>query len=157
MVLDLDSCDKIIIDCLQNDPLISNLDLSKKAGLSPSACLSRTKRLKELGVIKQFAAIIDGKKVGWEVIAFTYVNLSPHNRETSNAFLARVKETRPIQECYNITGSWDYLLKIVSPDIASCRDFLIDTLLTFPGVNKIETSIVLSTDKQSFDLPVNEE
>jgi Lrp/AsnC family transcriptional regulator, leucine-responsive regulatory protein len=157
MVLEFDSCDKEIIDSLQIDPLISNIELSKKAGLSPSACLSRTKRLKELGVIKQFATIIDGKKAGWEVVAFTYVNLSPHNRDTSNAFLAKIKETHQIQECYNITGSWDYLLKIASHDIASCRDFLIDTLLTFPGVNKIETSIVLSTDKQSFYLPVAKE
>ena len=156
MSLDLDSCDKEIINCLQSDALISNIELSKKIGLSPSACLGRTKRLKELGVIKQYAAIIDEKKVGLEVIAFTYVNLSPHNRNTSNAFLSKVKETNQILECYNITGNWDYLLKIVFHDIASCRDFLIDSLLEFPGINKIETSIVLSTDKQSFYLPLDQ-
>ncbi|MCX8129552.1 MAG: Lrp/AsnC family transcriptional regulator [Clostridia bacterium] len=155
MPMEFDSCDKDIIKILQSDPLITNIDLSKKIGLSPSACLSRTKRLRELGVIKQYAVILDEKRVGLEVMAFTYVNLSPHNRNTSNAFLKKVKETPQILECYNITGSWDYLLKIISPDIASCRDFLIDTLLTFPGVNKIETSMVLSTDKQSFDLPMD--
>lgn len=157
MLLELDSHDKEILDILQNEPQISNVELSKKIGLSPSACLSRTKRLNELGVIKQHATILDGKKVGWEVTAFTFVNLSPHNRDTSNAFLAKVRENPQIQECYNITGSWDYLLKIVSNDIASCRDFLIDTLLAFPGINKIETSIVLSTDKQSFYLPIDRE
>jgi Lrp/AsnC family transcriptional regulator, leucine-responsive regulatory protein len=156
MSSELDVCDIEIINILQSDPLISNLELSKKIELSPSACLSRTKRLKELGVIKQYAAIIDEKKVGLEVIAFTYVNLSPHNRNTSNAFLAKVKETPQILECYNITGNWDYLLKIVFHDIASCRDFLIDSLLEFTGVNKIETSIVLSTDKKSFYLPLDQ-
>ena len=154
MVIELDSFDKEILDILQCDPQISNVELSKKISLSPSACLSRTKRLKELEVIKQYATILDGKKVGWEVVAFTFVNLSPHNRDTSNAFLEKVRETREIQECYNITGSWDYLIKIVSKDMASCRDFLIDSLLSFPGVNRIETSIVLSTDKQSFYLPL---
>lgn len=72
-----------------------------------------------------------------------------------NAFLAKVKETPQILECYNITGGWDYLLKIVAHDITSYRDFIIDSLLEFPGINKIDTNIILSTDKQSFQLPVD--
>ncbi len=154
MSLEFDSVDKEIINILQGNSAISNLDLSKKIGLSPSACLSRTKRLEELGVIKQYATIVDSKKVGLEIMAFTFVNLSPHNRKTGNAFLAKVKETPQILECYNITGNWDYLLKIVAHDIASYRDFVIDSLLAFPGINKIESTIVLSTNKQSFQLPV---
>ena len=111
--------------------------------------------MEELGVIKQYAAVIDEKKIGLEIVSFTFVNLSPHNRKTGNAFLAKVRETPRILECYNITGNWDYLLKIVSHDIASYRDFAIDSLLAFPGINKIESTIVLSTDKQSFSLPVD--
>ena len=153
MHITLDEFDKQIIDILQADPVISNKDMAQKIGLSPSACLGRTKRLKEIGLIKQFAAIIDEKMMGFEVTAFTFLNLSPHNRDISNAFLAKIKETPQIIECHNITGNWDYLIKIVFKDLPSCRDFLIDTLLAFPGVNKIETCMVLSTDKQSFCLP----
>jgi Lrp/AsnC family leucine-responsive transcriptional regulator len=152
---EFDSYDKEIINILQSNASTSNIDLSKKIGLSPSACLGRTKRLEELGVIKQYAAVIDEKKIGLEIVSFTFVNLSPHNRKTGNAFLAKVRETPRILECYNITGNWDYLLKIVSHDIASYRDFAIDSLLAFPGINKIESTIVLSTDKQSFSLPVD--
>lgn len=155
MPLDFDNCDREILDILQTDPSISNIELSKKIGLSPSACLSRTKRLEEVGVIKQYATIIDEKKVGLEIIAFTFVNLSPHNRKTASAFLLKVKETPQILECYNITGSWDYLLKVVSRDIASYRNFIMDSLLEFPGVNKIDTNLVLGTDKQSFYLPID--
>lgn len=156
MPQDLDNYDKDIIDTLQGNASISNIDLSKKIGLSPSACLGRTKRLQDLGVIKRYPAVIDAKSIGLEIVAFTFVNLSPHNRKTGNAFLAKIKETPHILECYNITGNWDYLLKIVSPDIASYRDFVIDSLLAFPGINKIESTIVLSTDKQSFHLPVDQ-
>ena len=156
MVLDFDNYDKEIINILQNDSSISNIELSKKIGLSPSTCLGRTKSLKELGIIKQYAAIIDEKKVGLEIVAFTFVNLSPHNRNTANAFLSKVKETPQILECYNITGNWDYLLKIVSHNIATYRDFVIDSLLEFPGINKVETNIVLCTDKQSFYLPIDQ-
>jgi len=154
MSLDLDHCDKAILELLQEDSAISNIDLSRRVGLSPSACLSRTKRLKDLGVIKKYATIINEKKVGLEIISFTFVNLLPHNRSTANAFLAKVKETPQILECYNITGNWDYLLKIVSRDISSYRDFIMDSLLQFPGVNKIDTNLVLGMDKQSFSLPV---
>ena len=156
MTFNFDSYDKEIIDIIQNDSSISNIELSKKIGLSASACLGRTKRFKELGIIKQYAVIIDEKKVGLEIVAFTYVNLSPHNRNTANTFLLKVKETPRILECYNITGNWDYLLKIISHDIVSYRDFVIDSLLEFPGINKIETNIVLSTDKQSFYLPIDQ-
>ncbi len=156
MVLDFDNYDKEIINILQSDSSISNIELSKKIGLSPSACLGRTKSLVELGIIKQYVAIIDEKKVGLEIVAFTFVNLSPHNRNTANAFLSKVKETPQILECYNITGNWDYLLKIVSHNIEAYRDFVIDSLLEFPGINKVETNIVLSTDKQSFYLPVGQ-
>lgn len=156
MIIDLDNYDKEILDILQNDSSISNIDLSKKIGLSASACLSRTKRLKEIGVIKQYATIIDEKKVGLEIVAFTFVNLSPHNRKTANAFLAKVKETSQILECYNITGSWDYLLKVIAYDITSYRNFIMDSLLEFPGVHKIDTNLVLGTDKQSFYLPMNQ-
>lgn len=153
MSLTFDKLDKQLIVLLQEDSSISNKDLADKVGLSPSACLSRIKRLKEIGVIKKYAAIIDEKMLGYEVIAFTFITLSPHNRDITNAFLSKIKDTPQILECYNISGSWDYLIKIVANDLADCRDFLIDTLLSFPGVNKIETSMVLSTDKQSFCLP----
>ena len=154
MSLDLDRYDKEILDILQKDAAISNVDLSKKIGLSTSASLSRTKRLKELGVIIQRVTILDETKVGLGMVAFTFVNLSPHNRATANEFIARVKETSQILECYNITGNWDYLLKIVSKDIASYRNFIMDLLMEFPGVNKIDTNLVLGTDKLSYYLPI---
>ncbi|MHB1127628.1 MAG: Lrp/AsnC family transcriptional regulator [Bacillota bacterium] len=154
--MDFDSVDKEIINILQDDASISNIELSKKIGLSPSACLSRTKHLKELGVIKQYVTIVNEKMIGLEIVAFTFVNLSPHNRSIANAFLSKVKETPQILECYNITGNWDYLLKIVAHDINSYRNFIMDILLEFPGVHKIDSSIVLGTDKQSFNLPLDQ-
>lgn len=154
MTLEFDSIDKKIINILQNDASITNIELSKQVGLSPSACLSRTKQLEEIGVIKHYAAIVDERKVGFEIIAFTFVNLSPHNRRTADAFLAKVKSTPQILECYNITGSWDYLLKIISSNITTYRNFIIDILMEFDGVNKVESNIVLGIDKQSFCFPI---
>ncbi len=151
----MDEIDKAILRLLQMEATIANSTLASRIGLSASACLSRTKRLQKEGIIKQFAAVIDEQKVGLETTAFTFVTLSPHNRQIVEAFVERVNQTPGVLECYNITGSWDYLLKIVAPDISSYRDFVIDEMLEMPGVEKVETLVVLKTEKRSFSLPID--
>ncbi|EHL07754.1 AsnC family transcriptional regulator [Desulfitobacterium sp. LBE] len=157
MEINLDTQDKAIIHALQEDSSISNLELSKKIGLSPSACLTRTKNLKEQGVIKQYTAFVDEKKLGVELIAFTMVNLSPLNREVANHFLATINEIPNVLECYTVTGSRDFLLKVVAKDIATFRDFIIDTIMAIPGVDKVETSIVMNRDKCTLTIPIDQD
>lgn len=157
MEISLDTQDKAIIHALQEDSSISNLELSKKIGLSPSACLTRTKNLKEQGVIKQYTAFVDEKQLGVELIAFTMVNLSPLNREIANHFLATINEIPNVLECYTVTGSRDFLLKVVAKDIATFRDFIIDTIMAIPGVDKVETSIVMNRDKCTLTIPIDQD
>lgn len=154
MAMELDVYDKAIIHALQEDASISNIELSKQIGLSPSACLARTKNLKEQGVIKQYTALVDEKKLGIGLIAFTMVNLSPLNREVANNFLATINEIPNVLECYTVTGNRDFLLKVVAKDIATFRDFIIDTIMAIPGVHKVETSIVMNRDKFTLTIPI---
>jgi len=152
--MELDVYDKAIIHALQEDASISNIELSKQIGLSPSAYLARTKNLKEQGVIKQYTALVDEKKLGIGLIAFTMVNLSPLNREVANNFLATINEIPNVLECYTVTGNRDFLLKVVAKDIATFRDFIIDTIMAIPGVHKVETSIVMNRDKFTLTIPI---
>lgn len=153
----LDHFDKAIIHVLQEDSSISNLDLSKLIGLSPSACLARTKNLRELGVLQRFTTFVDEKMLGIETIAFTMVNLSPLTREIANSFVEKINETPNVLECYTITGDRDYLLKVVAKDMSTYRDFIIDYLMAIPGVNRVETSIVMQTEKRTLSIPLDEE
>lgn len=155
-MMTLDNHDKAILSALQKDSSISNLELSKLIGLSPSACLSRTKNLRELGVIKQFTTVVDEKKLGMETLAFILVTLSPLNRETANFFVDEINRLPQVLECYTVTGNRDYLLKIVAKDMQTYRDFVIDSLMAIPGVNRVETSIVMSTEKRTLSLPIEE-
>ncbi|MEL1135146.1 Lrp/AsnC family transcriptional regulator [Desulfitobacterium sp. THU1] len=155
MDITLDAFDKAIINALQEDSSISNLELSKMIGLSPSACLARTKNLKEQGVIQHYTVFVDEKRIGIELIAFTMVNLSPLNREIANNFLATINEIPNVLECYTVTGSRDFLLKVVAKDISSFRDFIIDTIMAIPGVDKVETNIVMNTDKRTLTIPLD--
>jgi Transcriptional regulators len=152
----LDSSDKAILRELQEDASISNLDLSKKIGLSPSACLSRTKNLVETGIIKKFATIVDEKKLGMEVLAFALVNLTPLNRDTIHSFLEDINKLPQVQECYTLTGSHDYLLKIIAKDMSSYRDFIIDSLMQNPAVSRVETNMVMGIEKRTISVPVDE-
>ena len=152
----LDNNDKSILRELQEDASISNLNLSKKIGLSPSACLARTKNWVETGIIKQFATIVDEKKLGIEILAFVLINLTPLNRETIHSFLEDINKLPQVQECYTLTGSHDYLLKIVAKDMSSYRDFIIDSLMQNPAVSKVETSIVMGTEKRTVYVPIDE-
>ena len=157
MTVLLDQTDRSILKALMEDSSISNLNLSKKIGLSPSACLARTKNLVESGVIKKFTTIVDEKKLGIETLAYVLVNLTPLNRETIHAFLEEVQKFPQIQECYSLTGSHDYLLKIVAKDMDSYKNFLIDSLLQNNNISSVETSLVMGIEKRTICLPIDEE
>ncbi len=156
MAIILDQFDKEIIKELQINSSISNLELSKKIGLSASACLSRTKNLIESGVISQFTIIADEKKLGLETLAFALINLTPLNRKTIHAFLKNVKKFPQVLECYTLTGNYDFLLKIIAKDMPSYRDFIIDSLMQDAAISRVETSIVMGVDKRSFCTPIDD-
>ncbi len=151
----IDEKDLAILSQLQQDSTITNAELAKQVGLSPSACLGRSKRLKETGMIKQFVAILDEQKVGLEIVTFVFVTLQPHDRKTTEEFLDAIRRIPHIMECYNISGNYDYLLKILAPSISAYRNFVIDTLIEVPGVGKVETTVVLSSEKLSHQLPLS--
>jgi Lrp/AsnC family transcriptional regulator len=149
----LDEKDLLILSSLQKNSVITNNDLAKKVGLSPSACLVRTKRLFNEGIIKQFTVVIDPLKIGYNILTLTFVTLHPHNRKMADNFVDKINKIPQIIECHNMTGSWDYCLKIVAKNIEDYRNFVLDTLLEIGGVEKIETQIVLKSDKNSL-IPV---
>ena len=152
--MEIDDIDRKILESLQDDASISNLDLSRRTGISPSACLSRTRKLRDGGVIRATVTLLDGHALGVDLLAFTFVNLSPHNRTTANVFVREIRRKPQVLECHNITGAWDYLLKIAAADMNAYRNFLMDELLGVPGVQRVETSIILHTEKQTLRLPL---
>lgn len=156
MPIALDQYDRAILKELQEDSSISNLELSKKIGLSASACLSRTKSLIESGVISKFTIIADESKLGMNTLAFALVNLTPLNRNTIRSFLKNVRKFPQVQECYTLTGSHDFLLKIIARNMSSYRDFIIDSLMKNADVSRVETSIVMEVEKRSVDIPIDE-
>jgi len=146
----LTDLDMKIVEILAQDASITNLDLSKQVGVSPSVCLTRTNRLKKLGVIKQYVAIIDERMIGMGFLAYMTITLSKPCRVATEKFLKHIQSLPNILECYNISGDSDFLLKVVAKDAMDFRSFVLDELMKVDGIGKISTSVVLNVEKRSF-------
>jgi DNA-binding Lrp family transcriptional regulator len=143
----IDKYNEQILLTLSVDGRISNTDLAKAVGLSPSACLRRVQDLERAQIIKGYRAIIDPKTMGRDVVIFVMVGLSGHLRKDSQAFETAMDLAPQVTECHNITGSVEYLLRVEVADLAEYKAFHADRLGTLSMVGSITSHIVLGASK----------
>ncbi|MFT6321363.1 MAG: DNA-binding Lrp family transcriptional regulator [Granulosicoccus sp.] len=142
---------------LQENSKITNLDLSKKIGLSPAPTLERVKKLELSGIIKSYHALVDTQAIGLSVKTFVLVSLAWQKENALNAFLEKIKQIEEITECYIITGEADFLIKIVCKDIPTYEKLLFKTLSQIEEIERLKTLMTLSTVKDSKLLPFDYE
>jgi len=152
--LTMDRTDFKILHYLQNNGRISNAELADLVGLSPSPCLRRVKALEQAGIIKRYAAIVDAKAVGLPISIFVNVSLQRQERSSLEKFEEQIAKYAEIMECYLMTGSFDYVLRIVVPDLDSYERFLADKLTRTPGVANIQSSFTLKQVVYKTELPL---
>jgi Lrp/AsnC family leucine-responsive transcriptional regulator len=134
-----DKIDSRILHVLQRDGRISNLKLAEQVNLSPSAVLERVKRLQREGYILGFQARLSREKLGMEVVAFVEVQLDRATSDVMQRFETAVRERPAILECHLIAGSFDYLLKVLVPDMHACRELIASEISRLPGVREART------------------
>jgi len=149
----LDKIDLKILRILQDNSKITNLDLSKKIGLSPAPTLERVKKLEQSGVVESYHAKINPQTMGLNVKTFVLVSLAWQKENALNNFLDKIKEIEEITECYIITGEADFLIKIVCKDIPTYEQLLFKTLSQIEEIERLKTLMTLSTVKDSKVLP----
>jgi Lrp/AsnC family transcriptional regulator len=152
--VELDAIDLKILRNLQLDADISMQDLAEKVGLSHTPCWRRINRMKETGVILGKATIIDGEKVNKGVNALCTVELEHHHEDILEAFEKAVQECPEIIECFLMTGSRDYLLRIAVSSLSEYEQFMKHKLLHLPGVDTVDTSFALKKVKMTTALPI---
>jgi Lrp/AsnC family transcriptional regulator, leucine-responsive regulatory protein len=143
----IDSVDKKILDILQEDARITNLELANRVGISPPATLERVKRLEKNGVIKKYVALVDPAKISKGTFALVSVALMIHQIPSIDTFTKQINKLQEVLECYHITGSDDFMLKIAVENIEKYEQFILQKLTKIKGVSKVTTNIVLSTVK----------
>ncbi len=144
-----DQLDHAILQELQINGRISLADLARKIHLSPPAVYQRIKRLERAGVIKQYVAIVDREAAGYDLMCFIRVMVEPHTREILSAFQAAIQAQPCVLECYHTAGGHDFLLKVVVHRQQELEGFINEQLMAFPGVQRIETSLVLTEMKNT--------
>jgi Lrp/AsnC family leucine-responsive transcriptional regulator len=154
--MSLDRTDYRILHHIQNNARISNVDLAEAVGLSPAPCLRRVKALEQNGVIKRYAGIVDAGAVGLPISIFVNVSLDRQERSGLEGFEASIRSYPEVMECYLMTGSSDYLVRIVVPDLQAYERFLADKLTRIPGVANIQSSFVLKQVVYNTELPLQE-
>lgn len=151
----LDRIDRNILKELQNDGRISNVELSRRVGLSPTPCLERVKRLERQGVIQGYTAIINPRHIGAALLVFVEVTLERTSSEVFDEFNLAVQKLDIIQECHLVSGDFDYLLKTRVADMSAYRELLGETLLRLPGVKETRTYVVMEEVKNVSKVLIN--
>ncbi|KZL21298.1 Leucine-responsive regulatory protein [Pseudovibrio axinellae] len=152
----LDPSDIRVLRILQKDASQSIADIAKEAGMSQTPCWRRIKKLKETGVIKQTAALVDRDAVGLGFLAYAFVKLTIPSRENMETFDRLIGVWPEVVTCERITGAVDYLIKVVATDIKAYDDFLRLKLLDNALVSDVQSRIVVSTIKETVALPLKE-
>lgn len=152
----MDKWEEQIIRELQEDGRISNVDLAEKIGLSESPTFRRVKQLEEQGLIQGYAAIVDQRMLGLEVTAFVQVIMEKQPHTTTEEFHARVLAEPHIIECHAMSGSHDYLMKVVARNMDHFSELCMEGILKFPGVQHVESNFSLRSIKDSRVLPSGE-
>ena len=142
-----DKFDELILQELKSNGRIPNTELAEKIGLSASACLRRVQELEKSGVIKGYRAILDNEKLGVNFVALIGVGLRDHSIEAQLAFEQAISSAKEVKECHNVTGVFEYFLRIETTDINTYKRFHADVLGAIPQVSTITTHVVLDSPK----------
>ncbi|MFC0102904.1 Lrp/AsnC family transcriptional regulator [Sphingopyxis terrae] len=145
ILVDLDEFDRKIIAILGRDGRMTYTELAQRVGLSKTPCQQRVKRLVDSGLITGFRAIVDPAKLGLDHVAFTEVKLSDTREEALRRFNEAVRQIPEVEECHMIASSFDYLLKVRTPDIRRYRIVLGEKISSLPHVASTSTFVAMET------------
>lgn len=150
----LDKIDVKLLRILQRDSNLTTKEIAAKVNLSATPVFERVRRLEKEGFIKRYVALLDAEKLDKNLCIMCNVRLKQHNGTLGREFMAAVNAIPEITECYNISGDFDYLLKIYVRDMKHYETFVLDTLGAIPSVGSLQSNFVMSVVKQTPEIPI---
>lgn len=151
---ELDRIDRNILRELQHNGRISNVELAKRVGLSPTPCLERVKRLEKKRVIKSYTALLDPVQLNASLLVYVEIKLHRSSADVFDRFNKAVELLDDILECHLVSGDFDYLLKTRVADMSSYRQVLNKTLLDLPDIKDSRTYVVMEEVKYSTHIAI---
>ncbi len=148
----LDKTDLLILQALQHNARLTNKELAAQVHLSSTPVFERWKRMEREGIIRRYVTILDADKLNQGFIVFCQVKLRRLNTDIANDFTERIMQIPEITECYNISGHFDYLLKIHSYNMKQYQQFLLNTIGRIESVTSIESTFVMDEIKHEYGI-----
>ena len=148
----LDSKDLAILHLLQKNARITVKEISQQMHLSTTPVHERIKRMEATGVIKQYATLVDHTKVKKGLMVICYVSLKEHSKNAGNKFIKTMHELNEVIECYNISGEFDFMLKVVCEDMNTYYDFHVNKLSNIENMGHVQSVFVMGVIKQTHQL-----
>lgn len=145
----LDAIDLQILRALQENARLTTKELAARVNLSTTPVFERLKRLEKDGWVKKYVAVLDAEKLGRGFTVFCSVKLKQMSRQVARDFVSIIRDIPQVAECYNISGEYDYLLKIQSPDMKYYNEFIINVLGNIDAIGSVLSSFVMNEIKNT--------
>lgn len=153
-MLDLDSIDWKLLEILQQNGKLTTKEIAQQVHLSSTPVYERIRRLERKGIIKKYVAVVEAEKVGKGLTVFCNVTLKEHTKEIGNQFVKEITSLKEITECYNISGDYDFMLKIVVNDMKHYQGFVINDLGSIKNIGSAHSTFVMGIIKHSYSVPL---
>ena len=148
----LDKVDVAILKLLQQNARMTVKELSERVHLSTTPVHERIKRLEQSGVIKQYAALLDNRKVKKGLMVICYISLKQHSKTAGISFIKSIQAMPEVVECYNISGEFDFMLKVVAEDMNAYYDFHVNKLGQVENLGHQQSTFVMGVIKDTHEL-----
>ncbi|TWG61061.1 MULTISPECIES: Lrp/AsnC family transcriptional regulator [unclassified Aminobacter] len=140
---DLDNIDWKILKELQEDGRMTNVELSRRVGISAPPCLRRVKRLEDAGIIRRYRAILDTSQLGFDVVAFCSIGLNNQSETELKKFAELTRAWPIVRQAWMVSGESDFMLYCVASDLATFQNFVIEELTSAPNVGTVRTALTI--------------
>jgi len=150
--MEIDKLDRRILALLQKNNRVSNVELAAEVGLSPPACLKRVKRLRDAGVIYADVALVNPELAGNKMTLMVSVEMERDRKDIYQTFRQSILQASEVTQCYQVTGSYDFILMICVADIVAYEAFVERVLHTDLNIRKFHTSLSIRTVKYSTEI-----
>ncbi len=140
---ELDAIDWKILRELQQDGRMTNVELSRRVGISAPPCLRRVKRLEDADIIRGYRALLNGPALGMDVVAFCLVGLQHQADSELKAFAERTRGWPIVRDAWMVSGESDFMLHCVATDLATFQTFVIEELTSSPNVDTVRTALTI--------------
>jgi Lrp/AsnC family leucine-responsive transcriptional regulator len=150
----IDKIDITLLNLLQNNTKLNTKELAQKVGLSVTPTYERKTRLEKQGYIKHYVAILDRKLIDKNLMVISFVSLILHSKDVQIEFEKSVIEYAEVIECFHVTGSYDYQLKVVVSDMEEYQSFIKNKLSSINNIANVQSSFVMSSLKDTTAIPI---